>query len=48
MIPSLRLKILAVWGCVYTHEANYHPDGGHVFFPADGKPFVALVSIVWR
>ena len=23
-------------------EANYHPDGGQVFFPRDGAPFVAL------
>lgn len=29
---------------VYTHEANYHPDGGQVFFPRDGAPFVALLA----
>jgi ureidoglycolate hydrolase len=27
-----------------THEANYHPDGGQVFYPRDGKPFVALLA----
>lgn len=25
-------------------EANYHPDGGQVFFPRDGAPFVALLA----
>lgn len=29
---------------LYTFEANYHPDGGQVFFPLDGKPFVALLA----
>lgn len=29
---------------LYTFEANYHPDGGQIFFPADGKPFVALLA----
>lgn len=29
---------------VLTHEANYHPDGGQVFFSQDGKPFVALLA----
>lgn len=29
---------------IYTHEANYHPDGGQVFFPADGQPFIALLA----
>jgi hypothetical protein len=27
---------------LYTHEANYHPDGGQIFFPRDGAAFVAL------
>ncbi len=27
-----------------THEANYHPDGGQVFFPRDREPFVALLA----
>jgi ureidoglycolate lyase len=27
-----------------THEANYHPDGGQIFFPRDGVPFVALLA----
>jgi len=31
-------------GRIYTHEANYHPDGGQVFFPRDGVPFVALLA----
>jgi ureidoglycolate lyase/seryl-tRNA synthetase len=30
---------------VLTHEANYHPDGGQVFFPRDGVPFVALLAL---
>ena len=25
-------------------EANYHPDGGQIFFPRDGVPFVALLA----
>jgi ureidoglycolate lyase/seryl-tRNA synthetase len=29
---------------IYTHEANYHPDGGQVFSPRDGAPFVALLA----
>jgi ureidoglycolate lyase len=29
---------------IYTHEANYHPDGGQIFFPRDGAPFVALLA----
>lgn len=30
---------------VLTHEANYHPDGGQVFFPHNGEPFVALLAL---
>ena len=26
-------------------EANYHPDGGQVFFPRGGVPFVALLAL---
>jgi len=29
---------------IYTHEANYHPDGGQVFSPQAGTPFVALLA----
>lgn len=29
---------------IYTHEANYHPDGGQIFFPRDGASFVALLA----
>lgn len=29
---------------IYTHEANYHPDGGQVFAPRDGAAFVALLA----
>ena len=29
---------------LYTHEANYHPDGGQIFFPRDGAPFIALLA----
>ena len=29
---------------LYTHEANYHPDGGQIFFPRDGAAFVALLA----
>jgi ureidoglycolate lyase len=29
---------------IYTHEANYHPDGGQVFWPRDAAPFVALLA----
>ncbi len=31
-------------GVLYTHEANYHPDGGQIFAPRDGAPFVALLA----
>ena len=26
-------------------EANYHPDGGQVFFPIKGEPFIALLAL---
>jgi hypothetical protein len=29
---------------LYTHEANYHPDGGQIFFPESRSPFVALLA----
>jgi ureidoglycolate lyase len=29
---------------IYTHEANYHPDGGQIFCPRDGVAFVALLA----
>ncbi len=29
---------------IFTHEANYHPDGGQIFFPRDKAPFVALLA----
>ena len=27
-----------------TFEANYHPDGGQVFYPVDNKSFIALLA----
>jgi ureidoglycolate lyase len=29
---------------IYTHEANYHPDGGQIFWPRDGAAYVALLA----
>lgn len=29
---------------LYTFEANYHPDGGQIFYPTDNEPFVALLA----
>jgi hypothetical protein len=29
---------------ILTHEANYHPDGGQIFFPRHGASFVALLA----
>jgi ureidoglycolate lyase/seryl-tRNA synthetase len=29
---------------IFTHEANYHPDGGQIFFPRDAVAFVALLA----
>jgi hypothetical protein len=29
---------------IYTHEANYHPDGGQIFSPRDGAAYVALLA----
>jgi len=29
---------------IYTHEANYHPDGGQIFSPRQAEPFVALLA----
>jgi ureidoglycolate hydrolase len=28
----------------YTHEADYHPDGGQIFFPLAATSFVALLA----
>ena len=36
--PSNRTHVLV-------REANYHPDGGQVFFPANGDAFVALLAL---
>jgi hypothetical protein len=30
---------------VLVREANYHPDGGQVFFPRDKDPFIALLAL---
>lgn len=30
---------------VLVREANYHPDGGQVFFPVNGEPFMALLAL---
>ncbi|MDZ4845744.1 MAG: ureidoglycolate lyase [Chitinophagales bacterium] len=30
---------------LYTHEANYHPDGGQIFFSRNNEPFVALLAL---
>ncbi|HEY4332315.1 MAG TPA: ureidoglycolate lyase [Ilumatobacteraceae bacterium] len=27
-----------------THEANYHPDGGQIFFARNGEPYVVLLA----
>jgi ureidoglycolate lyase/seryl-tRNA synthetase len=32
-------------GCVYVREANYHPDGGQIFSPVSGSPFIALLAL---
>jgi len=29
---------------VYVFEANYHPDGGQIFFPHNNQPFIALLA----
>ncbi len=29
---------------IFTHEANYHPDGGQIFCPRDAAAFVALLA----
>ncbi len=29
---------------LYTFEANYHPDGGQIFFPRNQEPFVMLLA----
>src|ERR1700722_11566505 len=29
---------------IYTHEANYHPDGGQIFSPRHAAAFVALLA----
>ncbi len=30
---------------IYVREANYHPDGGQVFYPREGQPFIALLAL---
>ena len=32
-------------GRVLLWHCNYHPDGGQLFFPIDGKPFVVPVAL---
>ena len=29
---------------LYIHQANYHPDGGQIWCPRDGTPFVAVLA----
>ncbi len=29
---------------IYTFEANYHPDGGQIFYPRNQEPFVMLLA----
>lgn len=29
---------------IFTHEANYHPDGGQIFAPRHGEAYVALLA----
>ena len=30
---------------IFTHEANYHPDGGQLFFPLDRRPFYVPLAL---
>jgi ureidoglycolate lyase len=30
---------------ILVREANYHPDGGQIFYPRNGDPFVALLAL---
>ena len=30
---------------IYVREANYHPDGGQMFYPKNGEAFVALLAL---
>ena len=39
-----RDRLAADTSRVYTHEANYHPDGGQIFSPREGAAFVALLA----
>ncbi|KAK3604361.1 hypothetical protein CHS0354_000921 [Potamilus streckersoni] len=38
VLPQQRTHVLV-------REANYHPDGGQVFFPVNGDAFVALLAL---
>ena len=38
VLPSNRTHVLV-------REANYHPDGGQVFYPKSKSPFVALLAL---
>ena len=31
--------------CIYVFEANYHPDGGQIFFAKNKTPFIALLAL---
>ena len=37
-------RVAADTSRIYTHEANYHPDGGQIFASRDGVGFVALLA----
>jgi Ureidoglycolate hydrolase len=30
--------------CLYIYQANYHPDGGQIWYPRQGIPFVAVLA----
>ncbi|KAL4218311.1 hypothetical protein ACF0H5_023047 [Mactra antiquata] len=38
VLPSNRTHVLV-------REANYHPDGGQIFFPRNKDPFIALLAL---
>ena len=42
---ALREKCFFPRGRLLLWHANYHPDGGQLFFPLDGEPFIAPLAL---
>lgn len=42
---AVAAKAFSTLAHAFVREANYHPDGGQVFFPTDACPYLALLAL---